>query len=549
MASTVFATHECPPPRDVYCSRSSSTSPLPWIPRRHASPHSPRRTSSPVSPLVDPLPSGAIFTRASLLTTLTSPNPSSASAPTPRPDFIDYTPSTPRPNTAQIMSRHLSVHAGPAAKNVHTPPLLRRKSGEPLKPSLKVKRTSSRGSLTVVTDPVNSSSSKSAPAAPAHKGVHFNSQLEHVKLFLPKQKPLAVSRDGYPTDTSGTDSEFSPIVCARDDDFRDRPLVMHPIEVPRPLPLAEDTCDVRVESIDLVGTTIEGVVRVRNLAFEKWIAARFTLDNWQTTSEVTARYKDTLQNGTFDRFMFAIKLADVLSRAEEKTLYLTVRYSVAGREIWDNNSGRNYQVRFVREKAPEVNKEAVVDGREKSPKADDIADLQHKLEQVVKLGCQSKKISGILAQESRRRWESPSPTPSPPPRNGTPSLKPEGVLSARYGVSASSHSSRCPPATHQTSSHARRNTYPSARVNSAQRPQSLPLPAPCGSPRDRAGDSYFPGLELDCDRDPEDTITLVPTLRRRNSTDSGSRNHTRGGCIDFLGAPGVKFTSPTSTSG
>jgi hypothetical protein len=443
------------------------------------------------------------------------------------------------------MSRHLSDHAGPAAKNVHTPPLLRKKSGEPLKPSLKVKRTSSRGLLPVVTDPVKSSSSKSAPATPAHKGVHFHSQLEQVKLFLPKQKPLAVSRDGYPTDTSGTDSEFSPIIYARDDDVNDRPLVMHRIEVPRPLPLAEDTCDVRVESIDLVGTTVEGVVRVRNLAFEKWIAVRFTLDNWQTTSEVTARYKDTPQNGTFDRFMFTIKLADVLSRAE-KILYLTVRYSVAGREIWDNNSGRNYQVRFVREKAPEVNKEAVVDSREKFPKADDIADLQHKLEQV-KLGCPSKKISGILAQETRRRWESPSPTPSPPPRNGTPSLKSEGVLAARYGTSASSHASRCPPATHQTSSQARRNTYPSARPNSVQRPQSLP--APCGSPRDRAGDSYFPELELDCDRDPDDAITLVPTLRRRNSTGSGSRKHTRGGYIDFLDAPGVKLTSSTSTSG
>ena len=33
-------------------------------------------------------------------------------------------------------------------------------------------------------------------------------------------------------------------------------------------------------------------------------------------------------------FFFTIKLADVPSRAEEKTLHLAVRYSVAGREIW-----------------------------------------------------------------------------------------------------------------------------------------------------------------------------------------------------------------------
>jgi hypothetical protein len=64
--------------------------------------------------------------------------------------------------------------------------------------------------------------------------------------------------------------------------------------VPAALPLAEDLRDVAVENIKLVGTTVEGVVRVRNLTFEKWLAARFTLSKWQTTSEVTAWYKESL---------------------------------------------------------------------------------------------------------------------------------------------------------------------------------------------------------------------------------------------------------------
>jgi len=42
--------------------------------------------------------------------------------------------------------------------------------------------------------------------------------------------------------------------------------------------LDEDLRDVAVEDSELVGSTIDGVVRVRNLAFEKWIAVRFTLD-------------------------------------------------------------------------------------------------------------------------------------------------------------------------------------------------------------------------------------------------------------------------------
>jgi hypothetical protein len=44
---------------------------------------------------------------------------------------------------------------------------------------------------------------------------------------------------------------------------------MHRIDAPAALPLAEDLRDVAVEIIELVGSTVEGVVLVRNLAFEK----------------------------------------------------------------------------------------------------------------------------------------------------------------------------------------------------------------------------------------------------------------------------------------
>ena len=356
---------------------------------------------------------------------------------------------------------------------------------------------------------------------PAHKGVRFHSQFENVRLFLSKQKPRAVSRDGNRTDTSGTDSEFPQLIHARNDDLKDRPLVMHRIDLPTPLPLTEDTRDVAVESIDLVGTTVEGVVRVRNLAFEKWIAVRFTLDKWQTTSEVAASYKESPQNGIFDRFTFAIKLAEVFSRAEEKTLHIAVRYSVAGREIWDNNSGRNYRVRVVREKDQEVNKEAVVESRNES--SDDIADLRHKLEQVVEVGCPSETIGGILVHESRRRWESLSHTSSPPPHGGTPSFKSEG-----FDIAASSRTPRRPSTAHQKPSHARTNTNLSTRQNSVS----------------------FPGREScdrDGDRDPDDGNITVPSLRRRRRY--GARNHTRGGSIDRSDAPCVKRTPPTSLFG
>ncbi len=598
MSSIVLATHGCSLPRDICYSRNSSAAPLPLIPRRPSSVPSSRRVSPLVAPHADSPPAGVIFTRASPPTTPAPSNPASTgvrlqpSTPsdtikgefTPNVSSSSVTPATqsahprrvrgyrfpairppeqstptpakadsgsdtpvPRQNTSAPFSRNLSeshVHslaAAAAARSEPNPPL--KKSGEPLKSSLKVKRTPTRGPLTVITDPV-SLSSKSAPATPAHKGVRFHAQLEQVKHFLAEQKPIAVSRDGSPTDTSGTDSEFPPFIYGRDDDLTERTLVMHRVDVPTAPLLADDTRDVVIESVDLVGTTIEGVVRVRNLAFEKWVAVRFTLDKWQTTSEVTARYKESLNDGMVDRFMFSIKLADVLSRAEEKTLFLAVRYSVAGREIWDNNNDRNYQVRIVREKP---NKPTMM-ATEKPPTgshADDIAVLRHKLEEVVRLGRPSDTIGGILAQHSRRRWGSRSQTPTPPSRDATPSFKSEGSLAARYDFATSLRTPWRAPAEPSTPSHARTSTYPSALPNSVPWPHSSGARPLCGSPRD-ATDGVFFFPERDSDSD--DAILISPSLHRSRSG-SGSRNHTRGGAIELSHAPGVKRTPPTSPFG
>lgn len=44
------------------------------------------------------------------------------------------------------------------------------------------------------------------------------------------------------------------------------------------LPLADYMRDVAVENIELARKAGEGVIRARNIAFEKCIAVRFTLD-------------------------------------------------------------------------------------------------------------------------------------------------------------------------------------------------------------------------------------------------------------------------------
>jgi hypothetical protein len=102
-----------------------------------------------------------------------------------------------------------------------------------------------------------------------------------------------------------------------------------------------------------------GSVAVANLAFQKFVACRFTLDYWKTTSEVAAEFSHEIRPKAspegHDRFQFTIKLSD-LANLESKTMYLCLRYNVNGQEYWDNNHGSNFQVDFRKKHAPQNGK-------------------------------------------------------------------------------------------------------------------------------------------------------------------------------------------------
>lgn len=60
-----------------------------------------------------------------------------------------------------------------------------------------------------------------------------------------------------------------------------------------PVPMPSPYANVHLETLALPRTrppALRGTVLVRNIAFEKRVAVRFTLDDWQTTSEVTCRH-------------------------------------------------------------------------------------------------------------------------------------------------------------------------------------------------------------------------------------------------------------------
>lgn len=218
------------------------------------------------------------------------------------------------------------------------PPLVRKKSGELVKPAL---RPSSRRRYS------------SMPGTPTYsKSVHFNDNGNQTRHFLQVEKPSAISAGSSPVDTYDEETEYP--FEGKDNSskvewsFR---LANFPEE-------SEDRKHqpVRVEKVYLSTDTktLIGTVAVANISFQKHVAARFTLDYWKTTSEVMAEYDNDVRKQNphdgYDRFTFNIRLSDQ-ANLENKTLLLCVRYNAGGQEHWDSNNGMNYQIDFVKKMA------------------------------------------------------------------------------------------------------------------------------------------------------------------------------------------------------
>ncbi len=219
------------------------------------------------------------------------------------------------------------------------PPMLRKKSGELVRPALR--GTSARRR------PL------SMPGTPTYsKAVHFDSHLEHVRHFLQVDRPLAVSAGSSPVENYESEGEFpfgSDEASARS---RAPTYEWHislanfpsDSDARRSLPVFVDRIFLTPDNKNLMGN-----IAVQNLAFHKSVTVRFTLDYWKTTSEIVADYNnDVRRNGNLDNldhFNFSIKLADQ-ANLENKTLFFCVRYNVNGQEYWDSNESANYQVDF-----------------------------------------------------------------------------------------------------------------------------------------------------------------------------------------------------------
>lgn len=227
------------------------------------------------------------------------------------------------------------------------PQMVRKKSGELVRPALRASSHRRPSSM---------------PGTPTFsKVVHFDSHLEHVRHFLQVDRPLAVSTGSSPADTYESDTEYPFSGASRSPPFEwEVTMTNLPVETP-----ARKAQAVRLERVWLSNDQkcLTGSIVVLNLAFQKHVTCRFTLDYWKTTSEVVAEYAGEIQPketpAGHDRFNFTIKVSDI-SNLESKTLYFCIRYNVAGKELWDNNGGMNFQVDFKKRMLPQNGKKGVI---------------------------------------------------------------------------------------------------------------------------------------------------------------------------------------------
>ncbi|KAH8798481.1 putative phosphatase regulatory subunit-domain-containing protein [Flagelloscypha sp. PMI_526] len=274
-------------------------------------------------------------------------------------------------------------------------------NGKPLKSSLKSSTKSTIGKTSINHGRIHGAPSKPhsgvTPGAdedsqgrshnritpPPLKNVRFADILASVRLFHRFASPASILL--LPNSVSENDDDIEPSSDEGDSfncglwstpwssqsTIRSEPVPFFQIDslasTPIPLRSANWTMDryIVLESLILVGGVslskarpmnnddlrLAGTVLVRNVSFEKKVDIRFTLDNWDTVSEVGRcdihQAETELNDHGWDRFSFTIRLCDYVRSLPSKTLFLAARFQAENsQEWWDNNSGSNYTMRF-----------------------------------------------------------------------------------------------------------------------------------------------------------------------------------------------------------
>lgn len=220
--------------------------------------------------------------------------------------------------------------------SVDRPPLVRKKSGELVKPSLKPRPIVRTKSL------------------PSTKTVHFaTDNLVHVRRFNRTERPTAVN-----VEFGWSDSD-----CESESDLEEEPWVASTPNWTKPNYTGPDRPVVYLDSVYLTpdNAALRGAIFVKNIAYSKHVVLRYSADYWKTVSEIEATYTTDVRKkdraAGYDRFIFTLPLVALPlnpSGYNATALFLAIRYTAGGTEYWDNNSNLNYEVLFRKGNAPPV---------------------------------------------------------------------------------------------------------------------------------------------------------------------------------------------------
>ncbi|CAK7903252.1 hypothetical protein CAAN1_16S00452 [[Candida] anglica] len=263
------------------------------------------------------------------------------------------------------------------------PPLLRKKSGELVKSSLKLPALAR---------------CKSTSNVLMKKSVSFASRLENIKMFDGKDSPSVVStNDNSPMESpsisrsGGRSSYFSWDWDNGndDDDGYDDYSTSDEDEILRksweikstdvlcsvPFNLQNEKRPVFLQSIAVSPDkkSLFGFILVKNLAFEKKLSVKLTTSNWKSSIIISnAIYIQSFRSSHYDQFKFSMPLSNYKSLIN---MELVVKYDVGSDTFWDNNDNKNYhiEIRAIQQLPKQIRKRhPTISNRNSIPEFEDL---------------------------------------------------------------------------------------------------------------------------------------------------------------------------------
>ena len=177
---------------------------------------------------------------------------------------------------------------------------------------------------------------KSLPFAAGHKNVHF---ADGCGLSLVSVRKISMDDLTLPTVE----------IYQKTKDLN--------VTFPQPIALDNFTerlnfLSVSLENVLVSNCTIMGTIKVKNIAYEKVVFVRHTLDDWKSFKDSKGSYVPDSCDGIYDRFSFGISVPSTIKDGDKVEFAICYRTVAPSYEFWDNNNGKNYIIECKEKSVP-----------------------------------------------------------------------------------------------------------------------------------------------------------------------------------------------------